>query len=547
MSGEGPLWDQKSLRVILGKNPAFPELAKDVVCFSNAAGGVLAIGIEDGEFEAPVSQRISLDLMNKVARRIRDLTVNVDFSVTVERSANGGEYLKIHILRSHTVASTAKGQYLMRVGDTCRPLVGAEITRLMTDRPAFGWETLTSQQVLRDAIDPGKAQNLFQALRVSDRVKESVRNKSDDELMDHYALADGGFLTNLGILVIGKQRDRNRLGVAPVVQYIKYDENGRKVNKSVWGDHSLSPVELVEEVWQSVPDFMERYELPEGMFRTTVPAFDEVVIRELLVNALVHRPYTQSGNIFLNLHPDKLEIVNPGPLPIGVTPDNLLNTTLRRNDNLTRLFHDLKLMEGEGSGYDKIYEVLLSQGRPTPIVEEGNDRVAVTIKRSIMHPKVIDFLAEAGEQFQLSQRSRIVLGLLAQEDAMTARDLAIVLNIDIERRPDLSSWLEQVLELGLVKTRGRTRATTYFIPPQLLHDLGYVGETTLKRIEFHRLVALIEEDIRRYPGSRIGEIHKRVGEEIPRSQVSRALKDLRIQNKLRMEGGRRTSVYYVSD
>ncbi len=88
--------------------------------------------------------------------------------------------------------------------------------------------------------------------------------------------------------------------------------------------------------------------------------------RLLLVNALVHRPYTQRGDIFLNLHPDRLEMVNPGPLPLGVTPQNVLHTTVRRNEHLARLFHDLKLMEREGSGFDKIFEVLLSQGRPTP-------------------------------------------------------------------------------------------------------------------------------------------------------------------------------------
>lgn len=129
-------------------------------------------------------------------------------------------------------------------------------------------------------------------------------------------------------------------------------------------------------------DFKESYELPDGLFRQNVPAFDEVVVRELLVNALVHRPYTQRGDIFLNLHPDRLEVVNPGLLPLGVTPQNVLHTTVRRNEHLARLFHELRLMEREGSGYDKIYEVLLSHGRPAPELVEGHDRVQVAAQRS---------------------------------------------------------------------------------------------------------------------------------------------------------------------
>ena len=130
-------------------------------------------------------------------------------------------------------------------------------------------------------------------------------------------------------------------------------------------------MEMVEAVWQGVPDFRERYELPDGLFRQHVPLYDEVVVRELLVNALVHRPYTQRGDIFLNLHPDRLEVVNPGLLPLGVTPQNILHTTVRRNEHLARVFHDLKLMEREGSGFDRLYEVLLSQGRPVPELREG--------------------------------------------------------------------------------------------------------------------------------------------------------------------------------
>ena len=217
-------------------------------------------------------------------------------------------------------------------------------------------------------------------------------------------------LTNLGVLCVGRRQDRGPPGHRAVVQFIKYDERGEKVNKLVWDDHDLSPMELVEAVWQGVPDFRERYELPDGLFRQHLPLYDEVVVRELLVNALVHRPYTQRGDIFLNLHPDRLEMVNPGLLPLGVTPQNILHTTVRRNEHLARVFHDLKLMEREGSGFDRLYEVLLSQGRPAPELREGPDRVEVTIRRRILRPEVIDFMTKADQAFQLTQRERITWG-----------------------------------------------------------------------------------------------------------------------------------------
>lgn len=95
-----------------------------------------------------------------------------------------------------------------------------------------------------------------------------------------------------------------------------------------------------------LPDFRESYELPQSMFRDR-PAFEEVVVRELLVNALVHRPSTQRGDILLNPHPDRLEVVNPGRPPLCVTPRNILHASRRLNDGLARVFHDLRLMEPE--------------------------------------------------------------------------------------------------------------------------------------------------------------------------------------------------------
>lgn len=343
------------------------------------------------------------------------------------------------------------------------------------------------------------------------------------------------------MLCLGRQHHRAQLTTAPVIQFIKYDEHGQKVNKLVWDDHTQSPMELIEAVWLEVPDFRERYELPDGLYRQNVPAFDEIVVRELLVNALVHRPYTQRGDIFLNLHPDRLEMVNPGLLPLGVTPQNVLHTTVCRNEHMARLFHDLKLMERESSGFDKIFEVLLSQGRPAPELIETHDRVQVTVRRRILKPEVIDFIAKADQTYQLTQRERIVLGLLAQHDALTARELAGTLELPSVEA--LQPWLKRLLDWNLVQSTGRTQATRYFVDPGLLRSLNFAVGTTLKRIEPHRLSALIIEDLGRYPGTRIGDIHQRVGLEIPRSRVRRAVEQLVKEGGLLQEGVRSGTRY----
>jgi ATP-dependent DNA helicase RecG len=357
--------DQKSLRKITGSTADWSALAADCVCFANASGGVLRIGIEDGQGLPPPGQRIAPELLDTVRRRVAERTVNVQVAPEIVRAENGGEYLALTVARSMGVASTTDGRYFVRVGDECRPVSGDEVLQLLNDRPSVPWETLTSLQVPVERADAGKRARMLADLRASDRVKDSVKEKGDAELLAHYGLSEGAWLTNLGVLLLGQASDRARLGTAPNVQAIKYDELGQKVNKWVWDDYTLSPVELVDTIWQGIPDFHESYELPDGLYRQKLPAYDPRVVRELLVNALVHRPYTQRGDIFLNLHPDRLEVVNPGRLPLGVTPQTMLHASRRRNERLATLFHDLRLMEKEGSGFDLMFDVQLSQGRRT--------------------------------------------------------------------------------------------------------------------------------------------------------------------------------------
>ena len=546
MSKETQHFDRKSLRLVIGRTADFPAISADCVCFANAAGGRLHIGIEDGEDLPPPSQRVDTALLDIMRKRIGELTVNVQVAAEIVTAGNGGEFIELTVARSTGVASTSDGRYFLRVGDHCRPVVGDDVLQLLNDRPSVPWETMTSLPVPVADADPKKIQILLGSLRASDRIKESVREKSDVELIAHYGLSDGNRLTHLGVLLVGTARDRSRLGTAPIVQAIKYDEASQKINKWQWDDYTLSPVELVDAVWQAVPDFHESYELPDGLYRQKLPAYDERVVRELLVNALVHRPYTQRGDIYINLHPDRLEVVNPGRLPLGVTPKTILHASRRRNERLATVFHDLKLMEKEGSGYDLMYAVQLSQGRPVPVTKEGPDSVSVTLVRRIQRPEIVRLMSDADARFQLRQRERITLGMLAASDGLTARELAARLELDSTDDLHSGGWLGRLVDLELVHSAGRTQAMRYFVPPALLKGSGLDGTTTLKRIEPHRLRALIVEDLARYPGSSSTDIQRRTAPELVQKTIRRALEELVGLGQVRFEGEKRWRRYWLS-
>ncbi len=546
MSLEGQLLDKKSLRIVLGRTADWKELAKDCVAFANAHGGRLLIGIEDADDAPPPEQRIPEDLPDTIRKKVGEQTVNVFVLPQVAVAENGGQYIELTVSAGRSVASTTDGRFFIRMSDGSKPVVGEEILRLAGERAAFPWETLTSMAVPRERLDREKLRAFCDSIRASDRVKQSVKEKTDDELLAHYLLADGPWLTNLGVLCVGRREDRARLGSAPVVQFIKYDEKGKKINKLTWDDYSLNPMELVAAIWAEIPDWRESYEFPDGLYRQIVPHYDATVVRELLINALVHRPYTQRGDIFINLYPDRMQIVNPGLLPLGVTPRNILHASVRRNEHLAKVFHDLGLMEREGSGYDAVYETLLSQGKQLPEIEEGADCFSVTVKRRVFNLKIIDFIAKADATYQLSQREKICLGLLAQHEALLATELCRL--FDLKDTASLKPWLGHLVEIGLVQSRGRTKGTTYRIATDLIRQLDLKTKTTLRDIQPHRLRQLVIADLEKYQQAAIGELHVRIGSDIPRRSVQRTLAQLVAEGKIKKTGRlKQTRYHWLAD
>lgn len=543
MNGEGQIIDKKSLRIVTRNSPDWGELAKDCVAFATARGGVLLIGLEDDRDHPVPDQKINPNLPDRIRREIAQRTANVMTTTKIIQAENGGEYIQLTVPRSANVPSTTKGQFFIRIDDACKPIVGDDILRLADERSTFPWETKKTNVPIANAC-PEKRLKFYEAIRGSDRVSSSVKEKDDDELLYHYLLAADGHLTNVGVLCVGRQSERGRLGTAPIIQAIKYNEHGDKIQKWVWDDHTLTPMELVSMIWHTISDFRESYEFSHGFIRDPIPAYDEIVIRELMVNALVHRPYTQAGDIYVNLYPDRIIVVNPGRLPIGVTPQNILHTSVRRNDVLARVFHDMHLMEREGSGYDKMYEVLLSQGRAVPETEEGTDRVIVTIKRRVFKPEVINLMQKVERVYQLSQREKICLGLLTQHDNLKALQLAE--HLELSDANKLKPWLGRLLEFGLVQSTGRTRATRYFVAPNVFREFDITPETRLDRIEPHRLQALLIEDLERFPDSAMGEIRKRIGEEIPYKQVKRSMDALIKEDRIVSKGANKGRRYSLS-
>ena len=350
-------------------------------------------------------------------------------------------------------------------------------------------------------------------------------------------------MTNLGVLFIGTQSQRGRLMNAPIVQCLKYDENGERVQKYLWDDFTMTPEEIIEDVWEKVPDWKETNEIGDGLFRQEIPAYDKEIIRELVCNALVHRPYTIPGDIFINIHPDRVEITNPGTLPLGVTPENILHKTVKRNEHFANLCYALKLMEREGSGYDTMYEIQLSNGKQIPRVKEGDDFVTAIVERRIINKESIKVIRSALQVANLKQKQIICLGLIAQHESISATSLIQILNL--KDREALSSWLDPLIKHRIVQSINSHRAKEYRVSAPLLKQSEYKGQTSLKRIENYRIKELITEDLKIYNCAPLKDIHQRIGKEIPYKKILAQMKILVEEGIIKEVGANRWVQYQL--
>lgn len=542
---EGRNIDKKSIKFLKGKTTDWDELAKDCVSFANAQGGFIYIGIEDKDDLPPVGQKVSdKNMPDIIQKSIVHRTVNVAVAITIEIAQNDAEFIKIQVFRNaQTIASTTDGKYYIRVSDECRPIPPDEMARLAADKNAFVWEEQITKRVPATQFDENKRWDFIRDIRNSARVSNFIKEMSEDEILEFYFLQKNGYLTNLGILWIGKRNDRASLLYPPAIQIIRFDDKDEKIWKLLLDDFLLNPKELLDKVLNDVPDWQESIEVSEGMFRKNIPFFPIEVVRELVANALVHRTYTTRGDIFINIYTDRLEIHSPGRLPFGVTPKNILSQSIRRNEHLSKVFYDLGLMEKEGSGYDLVYAKLLGSGKPLPVVQETDERVTVIIKKQFVSKEVVRLMDKASTEFQLKQKELISLGLLAQQQSFTSLEISNILNQNEEQ--GLRNWLGRLLDFELINKTGKGKGTQYAINPEFIRRINFKGKTNLKNIEDHRLEELLFKDISAYPNSAFGEIHKRIGEEINISKVKRLLKEMVDTDKLITVGERKWMRYSI--
>lgn len=510
MTAEKQNIEYKSIQKIRTGENGFKDLAVTCVSFANAQGGSVLIGFDDKTKQPPTGQSLQQEEINYAVTRLRNLCFNVAIAGSeILTHENGSQYFTIDIFPSQkSIATTSDGRIYLRVVDKCEPVRNEDIHRLANEKEAYQWELVCPQSVRFTDISPDDVKVFTDKIRKSERVGEHVKQMTDREIVDNYNFTDGDYLTYLGILWLGNARQRSRISYPITVQYIVYDELDRKIRKENWYDNLLSPDQLLLDIERKAVELTYFHEFPDGLYRKQIRHYHPKLIRELLLNAFAHKCFTISGDIMIGVYPDRLEISNPGGLPIGVTKNNILHARQRRNPHFIRVMQDLKLMEGEGSGYDLIYQLDAMDSKELPeIISEFNYTTVIQTSK-IVNEEILPVLDYVTKNYDISQKNLIALGLIAQHKKLMSTELDVLLQLVDNKRQ--KSYTDKLVDLGIIVTQGIKKGNTFLLNSKIIANSKANIKTSLKTIEPHRFTALIEEDLRLHPNSMRREIQKRL-------------------------------------
>jgi len=290
----------------------------------------------------------------------------------------------------------------------------------------------------------------------------------------------------------------------------------------------------LDELWNTINLRNEVLQYREGFFVGDIPAFNEAVVREGVLNALAHRDYRLPGSIFVRQFPRRLGIVSPGGFPPGITAANMLWRQSPRNRRIADACAKCGLVERSGQGANRMFEESIKEGKPKPDFTGTDDyQVELTLRGEIQNPAFLGFLQKIGAErlASFSTRDILVLDAIQREEPLP---------------DDLKERVPHLLDEGIIERIGRGRGVRFILSRKFHSFLGQQGAYTRRKgLDRETNKALLLKHIQENQGD--GSPFRDLEQVLPalsRRQVQNLLQELRAEGKIRLSGARRGGRWY---
>lgn len=289
-------------------------------------------------------------------------------------------------------------------------------------------------------------------------------------------------------------------------------------------------------LWSKINLRNDRQHYQDGLFRVELPTFDEVPVREVLLNAVAHRDYRHGGSVFVRQFPRRLEVISPGGFPPGITPENVLDQQNPRNRRLSEALAKCGLIERAGQGMNLMFESAIRHGKPLPDFQgTAGHQVSVMLEGSVQDPIFVRFLERLGQDTlrSFSTHDFLILDCLRREQPVP---------------PNLRTRIPALVELGIVESVGRGRGMRYLLARQMYAALGRKGTATRVRgLDTPAKKALLLEHLRAAgeAGAPMAEL-RQVAPADSAASILRMLREMKRAGLVGLAGERRWARWYAA-
>ena len=313
------------------------EIKKEIVAFLNSDGGTLIIGVDDdgkviGVGNAKdIIERISLMIHEAIkpdASLICSAGEYVEEGKTIVKVAIGRGVKKPYYIYEKGLKPS--GVYL-RINNTSQQASEYAIKQMIIASEDKSFESLPSveQDLTFDYLES-----------VFKRAKIELKQKTLG-LID----ANGSY-TNLALLL----SDQCPFSIKAAV--FDSDDKSRFLDRK---EFEGSLIRQADEVYEYLNLNNKTRGEYNGLLREDKTEYNQLVLREGLLNAIIHRDYSLNGSILVSIYKNRIEYVSIGGLVSGMTyEDMMLGVSRSRNERLANVFFKLKYVEAYGTGIEKI-------------------------------------------------------------------------------------------------------------------------------------------------------------------------------------------------
>lgn len=342
------------------------NLAKEIVALANFMGGVILLGVDDtGSVQGVTRPDLEAWVM-EVCRTKIDPPL-IPYFARYRDFEPGKDLAIINILpgpdRPYARHHDHHRTYYIRVGSTSREAAMDELQRLFVQSGQFNYGIKPVPGATMSDLDPRRLANYAERILqqpLPEETEERERLLLNLELM--VSSAAGAVPTIDGMLLFG--RNPKKFLPQSGIRAISYSQSSP--DYSVISDEdlqgglvalrSLDGTILESGLVEQALDFINRHAPPRSTVemgtRVDRSVYPLEVLREAIVNALVHRDYSIHGtDIMLALFPDRLELTSPGRLPNGSTVEALrAGFRYARNQTLINVMRDYQYVDFRGMG-----------------------------------------------------------------------------------------------------------------------------------------------------------------------------------------------------